>query len=48
MKTYRLDPANYTVKEAYPDMPEALVAYIKSRPEYDEAIFLAVAEQEGK
>lgn len=48
MKTYRLDPANYTVKEAYPDMPEAFVAYIQSLPKYDEAIFRAVTKREGK
>ena len=31
-----------SAKEAFADMPEALVKYIKSLPEYDEAIFNAI------
>ena len=35
-----------TIKEAYADMPEELVDYVKSLPEYDEEIFKAITERE--
>lgn len=35
-----------TAKEAYAEMPEALRAYIKSLPEYDDEIFRAITEGE--
>ena len=35
-----------SAKEAYADMPQELRSYIQSLPEYDEAIFKAITEQE--
>lgn len=35
-----------TVKEAYAEMPEELIEYIKNMPEYDEKIFKAITELE--
>ena len=35
-----------SVKEAYSEMPQEMIEYIKSMPEYDEAIFKAITEGE--
>lgn len=34
-----------SAKEAYAEMPEALRAYIKAMPEYDEELFRAITEE---
>ena len=34
-----------SAKEAYAEMPEALRAYIKTMPEYDEELFRAITEE---
>ena len=35
-----------TNKEAYADMPQELIEYIKAMPEYDSEIFKAITELE--
>lgn len=42
-----LDIRGRSAKEVYAEMPEEMLAYIKSLPEYDDEIFRRITEDEG-